>query len=92
MLKSYFEAVVLNSMKERISGLQDIGLAITPQRVDDILERTDLANDDFQAKVHRLRHDEDTFTEQEIKKARQAIDEVLFPRHHPKTPLPNPRQ
>lgn len=73
-------------------GLQDRSLEVSPQQVDEIIERTEVANADFQARVSRLRHNEDTFTEQEIKRQRAIVDDILFPKHHPKTPLPNPRQ
>ena len=73
-------------------GMTDRGLEVDSTQVDQIIERTELAQGDFQARLNALRHDNDTFTEQEIKRARAKIDEVIFPRHHGPTPLPIPKQ
>lgn len=73
-------------------GLTDRSLEVSPAQVDEIIERTPLAQGDFQAKIDALRHDNDTFTELEIKRQRAIVDDILFPKHHYPTPLPNPRQ
>lgn len=52
------------------------------------LEKTDLGNQEHRALVEKW----DTFTEQELARTRAEIDDIIFPRHHPNTSLPYPRE
>lgn len=75
-------------MREKISGMQDESLAVTPRQVEDIIERTPLAQQQFSG----LRAQWDTYTREELIAAREKLKDLSQPKHHPKTPLPKPQQ
>ena len=74
--------------KPHISGMQDRSLELDAKGVEDILERTDIVNQQYSG----LRAQWDTYTREELLAIRNRIKDVSQPKHHPKTPLPNPRQ
>lgn len=75
-------------MKDKISGMQDKYLEVTPSQMEDIIERTPLAQQEFRG----LRDQWDTFTREELLKVRQEIKDLSQPKHHVKTPLPFPKE
>lgn len=67
--------------KGGIAGMQDASLEVGPNQVDEIIERTELAQTNFRGVLYTA---DTSFTDAEIKKARQAIDDVLFPKSQSK--------
>lgn len=63
--------------KGGIAGMQDRALEVGPNQVDEIIERTELAQANFRGILYTA---DTSFTDSEIKKARQAIDDILFPK------------
>lgn len=63
--------------KGGISGMQDASLEVGPNQVDEIIERTEVAQQDFRRTMELV---DTSFTESEMRKARQAIDDQLFPK------------
>ena len=74
-------------MKEK-KGMSDITLEVTPSQMEDILERTPIAQQEFRG----LRDRWDTFTREELARVRKDLKDVSQPKRHPKTPLPQPPQ
>lgn len=76
-------------MRERLTGMQDRRLELSASQVEDIvLEQTPIG----QRQVPSLRDQWDTYTREELIAVRDKIKAVSQPKHHPKTPLPNPQQ
>ena len=74
-------------MKEK-AGMSDITLEVTPSQMEEILERTPIAQQEFRG----LRDRWDTFTREELLATRDKLKALSQPQKHPKTPLPIPQE